>query len=85
MGPQTNRLVGMLLTTWLLPICVACVGGTADASSDDTVGTGIGQESPMQTVRTGVDVLLTDSIHLVSGKRVGLISNHTGEIGRAHV
>ena len=29
-------------------------------------------------VRLGIEVLLTDSIHLVSGKRVGLITNHTG-------
>lgn len=29
-------------------------------------------------VRLGVEVLLSDSIHLVSGKRVGLITNHTG-------
>jgi uncharacterized protein YbbC (DUF1343 family) len=29
-------------------------------------------------VRLGIEVLLTDSIHLVRGKRVGLITNHTG-------
>lgn len=29
-------------------------------------------------VRLGVEVLLTDSVHLVRGKRVGLITNHTG-------
>jgi uncharacterized protein YbbC (DUF1343 family) len=29
-------------------------------------------------VKTGIDVLLTDSIHLIRGKRVGLITNHTG-------
>lgn len=28
-------------------------------------------------VRTGLEVLLTDSIHLIRGKRVGLITNHT--------
>jgi uncharacterized protein YbbC (DUF1343 family) len=31
-----------------------------------------------QRVRTGIEVLLTDSIHLIRGKRVGLITNHTG-------
>ena len=30
------------------------------------------------TVRAGVDVLLSDSLHLVRGKRVGLVTNHTG-------
>ena len=29
-------------------------------------------------VRTGLDVVLTDSIHVLRGKRVGLITNHTG-------
>lgn len=29
-------------------------------------------------VRPGIEVLLSDSIHLVAGKRVGLITNHTG-------
>lgn len=29
-------------------------------------------------VRPGITVLLTDSVHLIAGKRVGLITNHTG-------
>jgi uncharacterized protein YbbC (DUF1343 family) len=29
-------------------------------------------------VRAGVEVLLSDSLHLVQGKRVGLVTNHTG-------
>lgn len=29
-------------------------------------------------VRLGVDVLLSDSLHVIQGKRVGLITNHTG-------
>ncbi len=29
-------------------------------------------------VRSGLEVLVTDSLHLISGKRVGLITNHTG-------
>jgi uncharacterized protein YbbC (DUF1343 family) len=29
-------------------------------------------------VRPGIDVLLSDSVHLVQGLRVGLITNHTG-------
>ncbi len=30
------------------------------------------------TVRPGIEVLLSDSLHLVRGKRVGLITNHSG-------
>src|SRR6185436_5951967 len=29
-------------------------------------------------VRPGIEVLVTDSIHLIRGKRVGLITNHSG-------
>ena len=29
-------------------------------------------------VRTGLEVLVSDSIHLIRGKRIGLITNHTG-------
>lgn len=29
-------------------------------------------------VRTGLEVLLSDSIHVLRGKRVGLVTNHTG-------
>lgn len=30
------------------------------------------------SVRPGIEVLLTDSLHLIRGRRVGLLSNHTG-------
>ena len=33
-----------------------------------------------QRVRLGIEVLLSDSMHLVRGKRVGLITNHTGVV-----
>src|SRR5688572_32672044 len=38
-------------------------------------------------VRTGLDVLLTDSLHVLRGNRVGLITNHTGRdaLGRRNV
>jgi uncharacterized protein YbbC (DUF1343 family) len=38
---------------------------------------GPGQAQPAR-VRPGISVLLTDSIHLIRGRRVGLITNHTG-------
>lgn len=43
-------------------------------------GTGAPAEEPPQrtTARPGVEVLLTDSLHLVEGRRVGLITNQTG-------
>ncbi len=36
------------------------------------------RDAPAGLVRPGIDVLLTDSLHLVRGRRVGLLSNHTG-------
>lgn len=38
-------------------------------------------------VRLGIEVLLSDSAHLVRGKRVGLITNHTGVVpdGRSSI
>lgn len=37
-----------------------------------------GAQARQPRVRTGIEVLLSDSIHLIRGKRVGLITNHTG-------
>jgi uncharacterized protein YbbC (DUF1343 family) len=41
----------------------------------------------VRRVRTGLEVLIADSIHLIRGKRVGLITNHTGvgPMGRSSV
>lgn len=38
-------------------------------------------------VRPGIEVLLSDSVHLIAGKRLGLLSNHTGvdHLGRRDV
>jgi uncharacterized protein YbbC (DUF1343 family) len=43
--------------------------------------------STAQPVLPGISVLLQDSLHLVQGKRVGLITNHTGrdEQGRSSI
>jgi len=35
-------------------------------------------EAQQSRVRLGIDVLLTDSLHVIRGKRVGLITNHSG-------
>lgn len=68
----------------LLPILVlgllACSPGN-ESSGGAVAGSGTagGRESNTPIpVRPGVEVLLTDSLHLVEGLRVGLITNHTG-------
>ncbi len=42
---------------------------------------------PAIQVRPGIEVLLADSTHLIAGKRLGLLSNHTGvdHLGRRDV
>jgi uncharacterized protein YbbC (DUF1343 family) len=42
-----------------------------------TLASSAGAQSPAGVV-PGVEVLLTDSLHLVQGKRVGLLTNHSG-------
>src|ERR1043166_7905647 len=36
------------------------------------------QAAAPASVRPGIQVLLTDSLHLVRGRRVGILTNHTG-------
>src|SRR2546423_10133407 len=50
----------------LLGIC--CSGGTRTPSPAARV----------PQVRPGIEVLLTDSVHLIAGQRLGLLSNNTG-------
>lgn len=38
----------------------------------------LGAQSPAAVVTPGITVLVRDSLHLLRGKRVGLITNHTG-------
>ncbi|MFN8582093.1 MAG: DUF1343 domain-containing protein [Gemmatimonadaceae bacterium] len=49
-------------------LVLSCVLSTASA----------GQAPAAHPYRPGIEVLLTDSLHLIRGKRVGLITNHTG-------
>ncbi len=53
---------------------IAC----ASAATTDTPTTSAASPSVAADVIPGVEVLLSDSIHLVRGKRVGLITNHSG-------
>ncbi|MDQ2669419.1 MAG: DUF1343 domain-containing protein [Gemmatimonadota bacterium] len=50
---------------------VACAPGAAAPAAQ-------APEAERNTVRPGLEVLLADSAHLVRGRRVGLVTNHTG-------
>jgi uncharacterized protein YbbC (DUF1343 family) len=38
------------------------------------------QNPPVVHVRSGAEVLLSDSLHLLAGKRIGLLANHTSRL-----
>lgn len=65
--PRQSRLFALLLG-------ISAVGCAADGNADATPAS----DSVAADVRPGIEVLLSDSLHLVRGARVGLITNHTG-------
>ncbi len=70
------RIVAVLSSAFLTAYC-----GSGSNSADLLPGSEDDSEREAEVgprVRPGIDVLLTDSIHLVRGLRVGLVSNHTG-------
>ncbi len=68
--PQSYITAIVLL---ILPGVPACSGGESPAPAIAAQA-----EPRAETVRPGIEVLLEDSLHLVAGLRVGLITNHTG-------
>lgn len=58
----------------------AALALSAVACADRRPAAGAGGEQlpAPTTVRPGIEVLLSDSLHLVAGRRVGLVTNHTG-------
>jgi len=53
----------------------ADASGAAGAAS--TAGGGATDDAGVAEVRPGIEVLLADSLHLVRGRRIGFITNHT--------
>ena len=70
---------GMVVAALALAACARQAGDAEDLGSAPAVRAG--------PVRPGISVLLDDSVHLVRGKRVGLLTNHTGldEQGRLDI
>ncbi len=63
-----------------LVLLIACAGqpqGAADAPAEQT-SNGAVATAGRSEIDLGVEVLLRDSLHVLRGKRVGLITNHTG-------
>jgi uncharacterized protein YbbC (DUF1343 family) len=57
----------MSISHKLMLLALACASPRASAAAQTSAG-----------VIPGVEVLLTDSLHLIKGKRVGLLTNHSG-------
>lgn len=72
--PQSFLPAALLLA---LATC-APPGPGEDGGSGAAAGAVPSPDAPTPRVRPGIEVLLSDSLHLVSGLRVGLITNHTG-------
>ncbi len=70
--------------SWLITALFACAACGSDVDAGSLEGPGAADSLYRTTadefgpVRPGIEVLLEDSIHLVVGKRVGLITNQTG-------
>lgn len=61
------HLATMRTTSKLVCAAFSCVSLAAPAAAQTSAG-----------VVPGVEVLLTDSLHLIQGRRVGLLTNHSG-------
>lgn len=61
-----------------LPIFLALLASGCAPSNGAEPAESPEGETSLRTVRPGIEVLLSDSLHLVEGKRVGLVTNHTG-------
>ena len=77
MAIQIARRVRLSLAT-SASIVLLGSAGCVSAPSTDTSTRAAASPAVAGDVIPGVEVLLSDSIHLVRGKRVGLITNHSG-------
>jgi uncharacterized protein YbbC (DUF1343 family) len=71
-----SRLSAIVLASIVMLGAQGCARGAA--SEDNEEGAVAATQSPDGTVLPGVEVLLRDSLHLLQGKRVGLITNPSG-------
>lgn len=61
-----------------LALLIACDPASGSSERPASEGTASMQEPASPGVRSGIDVLLSDSLHVIRGLRMGLITNHTG-------
>ena len=78
MERQSARRVRRRTGAFLVLGAALAAAGAALAGPGRGAPGGGGAGSGAQATRPGIDVLLADSLHLVAGRRVGLVTNHTG-------
>jgi uncharacterized protein YbbC (DUF1343 family) len=80
-APHSIRFALRVVTTLAILAGAACSPARGSSSADDASAAQPGR------VRPGISVLLTDSVHLIRGKRIGLLTNQTGldEQGRSDI
>lgn len=69
-GSLIPRQTRLFAAFWAFGLAACAAAPPDDPATDGGVD---GQE-----LRPGIEVLLTDSLHLVQNRRVGLVTNHTG-------
>ncbi len=73
-----HRVPTVLVGLLLLAGCAGEEGRESEPRSAEAREAAEGARQPDRTpVRPGIDVLLSDSLHLVQERRVGLVTNHT--------
>jgi uncharacterized protein YbbC (DUF1343 family) len=73
------RVSSLAATAATIAFAAGGVGCASSSASTDTTATTSVSQAGAGDVVPGVEVLLTDSLHLLRGKRVGLITNHSGK------
>ena len=68
-------------------VALLCMAAACSAPRAATDGETPAADRQEQRVRPGISVLLSDSIHLIRGRRIGLLTNQTGidEVGRSDI
>jgi len=72
------RMTGPPLFMVLLLAACTAPGNGAEPAATGLDTSPVPAAAAAQLVRPGIEVLLADSLHLVRGLRVGLVTNHTG-------
>lgn len=77
-GPLAEAALTLVLTLTFAACGAPESGATASMSAEAGAAGDVGPAAGPHDVLPGIDVLLRDSLHLVAGRRVGLITNPSG-------